>query len=188
MRFAYADPPYPGLAYHYGEKELDHAVLIALLESHFPDGWALSTSSRALRKALPLCPANTRVMAWVKPWCSFKPGQSVFYAWEPLLVRGGRRRPKTAPFIRDWVACQAATKRDFFGAKPKEFCNWIFAVLGMVPDDEFVDIFPGSGAVTRAWEAWQRQLPLILETQCAGTNPTSMDSSNGTTGSRNGRR
>lgn len=93
MKMAYADPPYPGEARkHYADDprcaEVDHAVLIAHLELEYPDGWALSTKSPALYDLLPLCPARARVMAWVKPFCSFKPGVGVAYAWEPVIVAG----------------------------------------------------------------------------------------------------
>src|SRR5690606_29922144 len=70
-RLAYADPPYPGLARrYYGDQpsyagEVDHAALIAQLVGY--DGWALSTSAKALRDVLPLCPPAARVAAWVKP-------------------------------------------------------------------------------------------------------------------------
>ncbi len=37
------------------------------------------------------------------------------------------------------------------GRKPVAFCAWLFDLLGMVPGDELVDLFPGTGAVTRAW-------------------------------------
>lgn len=49
VKFAYADPPYPG---HTKRKlyandpqcaEVDHAELVARLVRDFPDGWALST-------------------------------------------------------------------------------------------------------------------------------------------------
>lgn len=72
MRLAYADPPYPGLARrYYGREptyagEVDHAALIASLEASY-DGWALSTSARALRDLLPLCPPEARVCSWTKP-------------------------------------------------------------------------------------------------------------------------
>ena len=94
---AYADPPYPGqAARHYRHRpeyagEVDHAALIDRLVSEFPDGWALSTSSTALRTLLPLCPSDVRIGAWVKPFATFKKGQNPVYAWEPLLFRGGRR-------------------------------------------------------------------------------------------------
>jgi hypothetical protein len=37
------------------------------------------------------------------------------------------------------------------GAKPAAFCRWIFDLLGALPGDSFDDLFPGSGAVGRAW-------------------------------------
>ena len=49
----------------------------------------------------------------------------------------------------------------FFGQKPYAFSFWLFQVLGLTPSDDFVDIYPGSGAVTRAWQAYGRQYPLF---------------------------
>lgn len=40
------------------------------------------------------------------------------------------------------------------GAKPAVFCRWMFDLLGAEPQDEFVDIFAGSGGVMRAWAAF----------------------------------
>lgn len=40
------------------------------------------------------------------------------------------------------------------GAKPATFCRWIFDLLGAQAGDEFVDVFPGSGGVARAWLAY----------------------------------
>ncbi|MEA1264177.1 hypothetical protein MicroSTF_14130 [Microbacterium sp. STF-2] len=37
------------------------------------------------------------------------------------------------------------------GAKPAVFCRWMFDLLGAEPQDEFVDVFAGSGGVMRAW-------------------------------------
>ncbi len=46
MRFAYADPPYPGKAHHYPERDdVDHQALVERLACEFADGWALSTSA-----------------------------------------------------------------------------------------------------------------------------------------------
>ena len=62
MRFAYADPPYPGNAGYYPEQaEVDHEVLVEWLVADFRDGWALSTSAAALQRVLSLCPAGVRV-------------------------------------------------------------------------------------------------------------------------------
>lgn len=40
------------------------------------------------------------------------------------------------------------------GAKPAAFCRWIFDLLDARPGDEFVDVFPGSGGVARAWSVF----------------------------------
>ena len=43
------------------------------------------------------------------------------------------------------------------GAKPATFCRWIFDLLGAQAGDQFRDLFPGSGGVTRAWMAFVGQ-------------------------------
>jgi hypothetical protein len=165
MRVAYADPPYPGCAHLYPEqREVDHAELIGRLVAEFPDGWALSTSSVALRTVLPLCPETVRVMAWVKPFAVFRPNVFPAYAWEPVLVCGGRRPGRGAPTLRDWVADAATPARisRTIGTKPLRFCFWLFGVLGLKDGDELVDLFPGSGGVVQAWEMYRRQRPLAF--------------------------
>jgi predicted methyltransferase len=37
------------------------------------------------------------------------------------------------------------------GRKPIAFCAWLFDLLGMRPGDILIDLFPGTGIVTRAW-------------------------------------
>ena len=164
MRFAYADPPYIGqAAKHYSHDprcaEVDHAELIAKLNGY--DAWALSLSSPTLRIILPMCPEDVRVMAWVKPFASFKPNVNPAYAWEPVIVKGGRKRPRTEPTVRDWVSANITLRKGLSGAKPPVFCFWLFDVLGMQAGDEFDDIFPGTGGVSRAWDEYQRQLPCM---------------------------
>lgn len=160
MRAAYADPPYPGCAHLYGCDEIDHAALIKRLCDEYPESWALSTSSPALREVLALCPSDVRVAAWVKPFASFKPGVNPGYAWEPVIFCGGRKRERTEDTVRDYVAASITLERGLVGAKPKGFCFWLFDLLGLRPnaDDEFVDLFPGSGAVTAAWDEWRSSL------------------------------
>ena len=46
-------------------------------------------------------------------------------------------------------------RRGFPGAKPDGFCFWMFEGLNLTPEDEFHDLFPGSGAVGEAWEKWK---------------------------------
>jgi len=162
VRVAYADPPYIGCAHFYPEnEEVDHAQLIARLCDEFPDGWALSLHSPSLRIILPMCPDDVRVMAWVKPFAAFKPNVNPAYAWEPVIVRGGRKRTREQPTVRDWVSSNITLQRGVVGAKPETFCLWLFDVLGLEPGDEFVDIYPGTGGVMRAWEKYQSRLPLL---------------------------
>ncbi len=162
IRVAYADPPYPGqAARHYSGRpdyggEVDHVALIRQLEAEYPNGWALSSSSVALRDLLPLCPAGVRVGAWVKPFCSFKPGVPVAYAWEPVIWTGGRRKGRDEDTVRDWVAASITLRRGCHGAKPLAFAFWLFSLLGLRAGDTLADLFPGSGAITEAWQQYQR--------------------------------
>jgi hypothetical protein len=163
VRVAYADPPYPGMAHFYKGHpdyagEVDHAELIARLVADYPDGWALSTASVTLKQVLALCPEGVRVGAWVKPFCSFKPGVHIAYAWEPVIFTGGRKRGREWETVRDWVAANITMKRGLTGAKPEAMCFWLFSVFGLEAGDTFVDLYPGSGAVSRAWHRYQRQL------------------------------
>lgn len=163
MKFAYADPPYLGQAQkHYSADalccEVNHRILINTLELEYSDGWALSCSSPSLLTILPMCPPRARVMAWVKPFCSFKPGVGVAYAWEPVIVCGGRPRSRAQDTARDWVSANITLQRGLTGAKPLAFCYWLFEVLNLEASDELADIFPGSGAVSQAWEIYRSRL------------------------------
>jgi hypothetical protein len=132
-------------------------VLIQRLCADFPDGWAMSLNEPSLRHILPLCPDDCRVSPWVKPFASFKPNVNPAYCWEPVIWRGGRKMGRDTDTVRDWVSANITLKKGLTGAKPHGFCFWLFDVLGMTPDDEFVDLFPGTGAVSHAWEAWRNQ-------------------------------
>jgi hypothetical protein len=172
VKFAYADPPYLGRAgQYYGELHPDaaaydrpekHRQLIDRLCSEF-DGWAMSLHSPSLREILPMCPPDVRVAAWTKPFASYKKGVNPGYAWEPVIFRGARRRTGgTETTIPDYCAVPITLRRGFQGAKPERFVWWVLALLGVRPEDEFVDLYPGSGAVARAWERWKAQQPLGL--------------------------
>ena len=183
MRFAYADPPYPGQARRlYGGHpdyagEVDHAELIAELERDY-DGWALSTSAQALQRVLALCPegennpkrpgttkegTGVRILVWTKPMTSIWPG-TLPYGWEPVILRNPRRRATYQAGARDTLDAspEGFTWRErppdhVIGAKPPAFCRWLFECAGLQPDDEFVDLFAGSGAVAAEWERWRSQ-------------------------------
>lgn len=159
MKFAYADPPYIGQAFkHYKSDpncaEVDHQELIAMLLREYPDGWVLSCSSVSLKEILGYCPPGVRVGSWVKPFSSFKPGVTVAYTWEPVVFMGGRKRPRTMPTVKDHVIESITLKKGLTGVKPDRFSFWVFELLNMQPGDQFDDLFPGSGAVSRAWETW----------------------------------
>ena len=166
MRIAYADPPYIGQAkkhYSHDEKcaEVDHNKLLEELCTY--DGWALSASSTSLKKILCMsnCPDNIRIGAWVKPFASFKANVNPAYSWEPVLFVPARKRGRDISTIHDWVSVNITLRRGLVGVKPDKFSYWLFEILGMNNEDIFYDLFPGSGAVTKAHEKWIRQKRLI---------------------------
>ncbi len=157
MKIAYADPPYIGQAKkHYNSEEVDHQTLIKQLETY--DGWALSLSSPTLQEILAMCSRGVRVGAWVKPFCSFKPNVNPAYAWEPVIFKPARARGRDMLIARDWVSANITLMKGLSGVKPDTFSFWLFEILGAEPDDEFIDMFLGSGAVSRAWRKWKQGL------------------------------
>lgn len=164
MRIAYADPPYPGMSRLYKDHkdyagEVDHAALLADLSEY--DGWCLHTASTTLHEVLPLCPLDIRVMAWVKPFAAFKRNVAVAYSWEPVIVRPARARVYDGfSTVSDWISESITLRRGLTGAKPEKVCSWLFDVMGCLPDDELIDLFPGTGAVTKAWDNWRQCLRL----------------------------
>lgn len=174
LRLAYADPPYPGQAHIYRGHpdyagEVEHARLLSRLAGY--DGWALSTSARALPAVLALAVAQgleVRVGAWFRrrrPHLTAR----VLNAWEPVVYAGGRRvvadvadthdaSVARIPQLRTDDTLVGVTPRRrptlpsaVIGAKPPAFCAWVFRLLGALPGDELDDLFPGSGIVGRCW-------------------------------------
>lgn len=160
--FAYADPPYPGLSskyYRHEESyagEVDHRELLERLTAPGAyDGWALSTSARALRMVLPLCPEGVRVCSWVKPIGAWPKTYGLHNTWEPLLVFPGRH---LRPGMRDWLrAAPARGGGELPGRKPIAFCAFLFDALGMLPGDLLDDLYPKTGVVSRAWRERTRR-------------------------------
>lgn len=170
MRIAYADPPYPGCANLYKDHpdyagEVDHRELLDRLSGY--DGWILHTSSVALRDILPLTPADSRVMAWTKPFCAFKRNVSVAYAWEPVIVKACRKPVVSGRCVmRDWIAESITMKKGLTGAKPPAVILWAFEVVGAQPDDALDDLYPGTGIVSDTWGQWRKQVKMDVE-DCA---------------------
>lgn len=170
MRIGYADPPYPGLAHYYEGHpdyagEVDHRVLVPELATTFPDGWALSTSAKALPLVLSICVEflgadAVRVASWHR---GPRGGRAKWprSAWEPVIYAGGRRITSTSstPPTDALVAGVSARLSDparVIGAKPAPFAFWLFDLLGARPGDELVDLYPGSGGIARAWDLFCR--------------------------------
>ena len=174
MRIGYADPPYPGCAHLYREHpdyagEVDHAALVDRLNADF-DGWVLHTHVPGLTTVLPLCPPPARICAWVKGFAAFKRNVPVAYAWEPVVVKAARKPEVNNRIVmRDWIECSITLKRGLTGAKPEAVCHWAFELVGAQPGDELVDLFPGSGAVSRAWETWRRDLFTLAAAKAGGS-------------------
>lgn len=162
MKFAYADPPYLGCGALYAKHHPDaliwddpqtHRTLVDRLNDEYSDGWAMSLSSPSLKVLLPMCPDDCRVMSWVKPFAVFKPNVGVAYAWEPVIVRGGRRRTRQQRTSRDWFSHEITLKKGLTGAKPPAFVHWLLDVLNVQVGDQVDDLFPGTGIVGRCVEA-----------------------------------
>lgn len=181
MKMCYADPPYLGYSKkfcgdHPGHADFDnperHRQLIEQLSAEY-DAWALSLLSTNLRLMLPWCPSDVRVGAWCKSFASFKPNVRHAYAWEPVIFRFARKRTGDQQTWRDFIVEPITILRGFVGCKPEKFCVWIFEGLNIQPGDTFVDLFPGSGAITAAFQRWQsiqrpEQFQLIREVATEG--------------------
>lgn len=170
MRIAYADPPYPGCAHMYKDHpdyagEVDHVDLARRIDQY--DGWVLHTNSTTLEHVYGCLReagvTGYRTMAWTKTFAAFKRNVPVAYAWEPVLVKAARKPVVTEALVmRDWIAEGITMKRGLTGAKPDAVCRWAFHVVGADPGDDLDDLFPGSGAVSRAWDSWRNERPLDL--------------------------
>jgi hypothetical protein len=162
VKIGYADPPYIGCAHLYKDHpdyagEVDHVALVERLESEF-DGWVLhaSATTESFATLAPLVlRTGARWMAWVKPFAAFKRNVPVAYSWEPVIVKAGRKPVVSKRLVmRDHVPESITMRRGLTGAKPEDVCHWAFEMVAARPDDELVDLFPGTGAVAKAWSTW----------------------------------
>jgi hypothetical protein len=167
---AYADPPYPGCAEKYRDHpdyagEVDHRELLLRLNEF--DGWVLHTHVPGLRlmERSGWIPDDVRICAWVKNFAAFKRNVSVAYAWEPVIIKAARKPVVSKRVIyRDFLEVPDVIKepitlrRGLTGAKPEKVCHWAFELVGASPDDQLIDLYPGTGAVTHAWDSWRNDL------------------------------
>jgi len=164
MRFAYADPPY----YKQGKRlygdhpeagvwddKQGHFDLVDRLHIEYPDGWALSCNPADLVWLLPAV-GDVRVCAWVKTFHQIRPKCSVQYAWEPLILAGGRTVPNRNPMVRDWLSCARSMRKGTIGAKPAAFHVWMLDLLGYDPaTDTIADLFPGSNGLAEVLTTYE---------------------------------
>lgn len=174
MKIGYADPPYIGCAHLYKDHpdfagEVDHAALVDRLQSEY-GGWVLHASAtpRSMAVLAPLVEkTGARWCTWVKGFAAFKRNVPVGYAWEPVIIKAARKPvvSKRMTPMRDWINESITLKRGLTGAKPEKVCHWAFELVGACPGDDLHDMFPGSGAVARAWTTWEGKftLPVAAE-------------------------
>jgi hypothetical protein len=178
MKLCIADPPYLGRAHRwYGvgglgdstgvvcadehpeaaewDKPERHQQLVAELERDF-DGWAIAMSVHSLSTYLSCVDTDSRngirVAVWYRRNSINSPSVRVLNRWEPVLLRIPEGRKGRAsvddPWVDDVLPAPKPSKYGFMGAKPPAWTRWVLDMLGHQPDDEVVDMFPGSGAVT----------------------------------------
>jgi hypothetical protein len=177
MKLCIADPPYLGRAVRwygengcgdgYGKNQADnhpdahlwdkretHQNLVKQLENEF-DGWAIAMSVHSLSTYLEIVETDSRngirVCVWYKP-SAVTSGNRITNNWEPVLIRVPQTRKgwlSNCPRVSD-VLIANSPRKGFRGAKPIEWTHWILDLLGYCDDDQIVDLFPGSGAVTEA--------------------------------------
>jgi hypothetical protein len=168
IKFAYADPPYPGQAKRlYGNHpdyagEVDHRELLERLHREY-DGWALSTNMKSFPAVMKLCSDDLLALAWIKPMAP-PMGDNRIYSWEPVILKPARR-PRIPVRTHLVASPPGFTFRDtpgdhVIGEKPDAFAQWLFAAAGLLPSDNFDDLFPGSGAMGKAWRKFQGSLPM----------------------------
>jgi hypothetical protein len=101
-----------------------------------------------------MCPVEIYVAVWRR---QHRPTRSrrALSAWEPLLVYGGRdlqtEQPQDVLDHLDYRGRYASFPGALVGMKPPQFAVWMFSLLGAQVGDELTDLFPGSGAIGRAW-------------------------------------
>lgn len=168
MKLGYADPPYPGCAHLYRDHpdyagEVDHKALLERLQDEY-GGWVLHTNVPGLRmmEGRGWLPADVRICGWFKSFAAFKRNVSVAYAWEPVIIKAARKPEVSKRIVyRDFrevpdsIKVGITAKKGLTGVKPAPVCLWAFELVGAHYEDKLDDMYPGTGAVTAAWKAWQ---------------------------------
>ncbi len=73
----------------------------------------------------------------------------------PYKIRCKKCNDNHNATVRDFVSCNITLQKGLTGAKPPEFCYWLFDFMNLNKDDDFHDLFPGTGIVSACWEQWK---------------------------------
>jgi hypothetical protein len=137
------------------------ALLTELLDT--ADGFAIATCPDGIA-AYGEVPPAMRIMAWVKP--NAQPGSHRLRSlWEPVLLYApeGRRSNRGGMGLVPDVLIHPI-EAGFIGKKPQRWTHWVLDALSYQPDvDTALDLFPGSGEVTRAIGTYGLQAALPFE-------------------------
>lgn len=133
-----------------------HRQLLEELEAG-ADCWAIATTPDGLA-AYGVLPPAARLLAWVKP-NNPPSGNRVRGLFELVIAytHPTRRLMEAGRGTTD-VLIKASPRIGFAGAKPAAWTHWVLDVLGYLPGDEVIDMFPGSGSVAAAIESWPDRL------------------------------
>lgn len=115
------------------------------------DGWAIATTLDGLEHYSPL-PVPARILIWHKGR-ALPTSHRIAATLEAVIVLAPKNRRSSRDLGRQVPDLLRATvpQHGFPGAKPVEWTRWVLDALGYDPEaDELVDVFPGSGAVTKA--------------------------------------
>lgn len=126
-----------------------HAELIEHLHATY-DGWALATTLDGLDWYAPL-PIAARVLVWNRSTAQPTSGR-IAESLEAVIVVTPVARRRAGPLgqVPQYLAAPAP-KAGFVGAKPERWTRWVLDAMAYDPDvDELVDLFPGSGWISRA--------------------------------------
>lgn len=168
--FIYADPPYAGCRFKYARQNNSRQwgksaradflrELIARMDwLRAPEGiCGVSMSTGEALKLGYLFPSNARQVAWVKPFAVFRPHVWPAYAWEPVVLWGkfpGRAEQLQSKTPPDWFSCspRVPSKGGHETPKPVEFATWILNQMAGPKRGRFLELFSGTGTVSREAE------------------------------------
>lgn len=130
-----------------------HRLLLEQLVDEF-DGWAIATTLDGLDAYRPL-PIPAQIMVWHKPTAQPTSARIATSCEAVIVCTPEARRGRRGLQVPDLLVTNAL-QSGFRGAKPPAWTRWVLDALAYSPDDdEVVDMFPGSGAITAELEHGQ---------------------------------